>query len=311
MSETVDIRYLRKPTSSDGGVMYSAQTRKQITESITVPLNDARLHNKSLVENGFQMVSGFQSSVHDKLHHIENPPVYRVDDGAETEESRKARLIYSQECERLVKELTGADVAFCITHAVRNANTNKAGKSAVASTEDSRRKSVEYLTAYATFAHVDFTTHAVDNSWKMLVKRGVPENEAKSMRRALFNVWQPIGRPVEMAPLAMLDWASVEKEDVHEVSLGYSVTPKAERTATYSPPIGQVSYNPKHEWYYYPSLKPSEAIVFTQADTRDGRATHAFHTAVRHQMKPDPRPRESVEVRILCGFKENTPAAHL
>ena len=40
-----------------------------------------------------------------------------------------------------------------------------------------------YLTSYATFAHCDYTTRIVDGeaSWRALVARGVPEEEAKTL----------------------------------------------------------------------------------------------------------------------------------
>merc|ERR1712187_1073478 len=132
------------------------------------------------------MVRGFRSAVHDRLEKIQNPLVYRTDKEApESAESVAAREIYFRECEELVQRLTGADVAFNISHAVRNGEGNRLSKG------------VEYLTAYATFAHTDYTAEIVPNAWKMLVKRGVPEAQAKRMRVAFLNVWQPTRVPVE------------------------------------------------------------------------------------------------------------------
>lgn len=74
-----------------------------------------------------------------------------------------------------------------VTHGVRNAKTNAVGGKA----RETQNKGVEYLAAYATFAHSDFSTDIFKGAWKMLVKRGVPEEVAKNMEYGFFNVWQP------------------------------------------------------------------------------------------------------------------------
>ena len=103
--------------------------------------------------------------------------------------------------------------------------------------------------------------------------------------------------------MALLDWTSMDIKDVHKVSLGYNVTPKGGKPQeTYAPPIAQPTYSKKHRWYYYPNLQLHECLVFTQIDGRPGYPTHSFHTAVKHQLIENPRPRSNVETRILCGF---------
>merc|ERR1712187_547056 len=127
---------------------------------------------------------------------------------------------------------------------------------------------------------------------KMLVKRGVPEPVARRMRVAFFNVWQPTRVPVEQHPLALLDWSSVDPEDVVSVTLGYSVTPKAGE-GSMQPPIGQLVHSTAHRWYFYPNMQTDEALVFTQVDGRPGFPRHSCHTAVKHAMNSDPVPRQS------------------
>jgi len=142
------------------------------------------------------------------------------------------------------------------------------------------------------------------HAWKMLVKRGVPESTAKKMRVAFFNVWQPTTIPVEEHPLALLEWGSVDPGDLVSVTLGYGVTPKS-GTGTVEPPIAQLVYNPKHRWVFYPNMQTDEALVFSQVDGRPNHPRHTFHTAVKHSTKECPRPRQSIEVRILCGFLDS------
>jgi len=248
---------------------------------------------EQLTQRGFTLVQGFRSMVHDDLDKIENPPVYRSSKHVEeSAASRAARQVYFAECERLLRGLTGADVSFHVSHAVRTSEGNKLSSG------------VEYLTAYATFAHTDYTTEILPGAWKMLAKRGVPEYVAKRMRVAFFNVWQPTRVPVQEHPLALLDWTSVDPDDVVHVTLGYAVTPTSGGLAK-QPPIGQVLYNPKHRWYVFPEMQTDEALVFTQVDEREGFPRHSFHTAVKHVARPNPLPRQSVEVRIICGFLES------
>jgi len=298
----VDIRYASSQLG-EGQARYTAETRRQVTQAHSVALRDGRhdlgraRSRQQLREHGFAFVGDFRPSVHDDLDKVENPPVYRSGGEPESPLSSGIREVYYSECERLVKDLTGADFAMAISHAVRSAASNRLSSG------------VEYLTAYATFAHTDYTEDILPNAWKMLAKRGVPEAQARKMRIAFFNVWQPTRVPVEQNPLALLDWTSVDPADVVKVTLGYSVTPKAGQTV--APPIGQLRHNAGHRWYFFPNLQTHEALVFTQVDSRPGYPRHSFHTSVKHATKADPVPRQSVEVRIVCGFLgPEDPAPH-
>lgn len=290
-----EIRYLSSKVKGQGRATYTAETRKKVTEVHRVALHDGRRElllpaSEQLQKHGLAMTT-FKSSVHDDLDKIENPLVYRSTKAPESSISAETREVYFRECESLVQSLTRADVALTISHAVRTGVGNKMSSG------------VEYLTAYATFAHTDYTDEILPDAWKMLAKRGVPEERAKRMRIAFFNVWQPTSVPVEQHPLAVLDWKTVDAADIVKVTLGYDVTPKG--NANVSPPIGQIAYNPDHKWYFFPHMQTDEALVFTQVDSRQGYPTHSFHTAVKHQVKPDPVPRQSVEVRIICGFLDS------
>jgi hypothetical protein len=67
-----------------------------------------------------------------------------------------------------VADLSGAPLCYVIGHAVRKGNENTSG--------------VGYLTAYATFAHCDYTTAIADGAPKMLAKRaGISVEEAEGM----------------------------------------------------------------------------------------------------------------------------------
>jgi len=108
-------------------------------------------------------------------------------------------------------------------------------------------------------------------------------------------VWRPIRHPVECWPLAIADAQSL--------SLGDMVV--TERR--YQDRIGQTSaitYNPAHRWYWFPQMRPDEALVFKVYDSmKDGRARFTAHTAFDDPTTPPhPRPRESIEIRTLAFF---------
>src|SRR5204862_6765573 len=114
-------------------------------------------------------------------------------------------------------------------------------------------------------------------------------------RFAIIQVWRPINRPVETAPLAIADAASLPEQDLVV----------SERR--YPGRVGQtyaIRYNPGHRWYWFPRMRPDEALVFKVYESvQDGRARWTAHTAFADpHMPPHARPRESIEIRTLAFF---------
>eukprot|EP00747_Dinoflagellata_sp_TGD_P220108 gnl/TRDRNA2_/TRDRNA2_92118_c0_seq3.p1 gnl/TRDRNA2_/TRDRNA2_92118_c0~~gnl/TRDRNA2_/TRDRNA2_92118_c0_seq3.p1 ORF type:complete len:355 (+),score=53.29 gnl/TRDRNA2_/TRDRNA2_92118_c0_seq3:97-1065(+) len=245
----------------------------------------------------------FRSTVADELLSVQNPAVYRVDKDPESELSRQLRLTYQREAEQMVCEATGAKHCITLHHAVRFGKPNPKG--------------VEYLTAYATFAHVDYTQSILASAPGMLVKRGVPQSEIANSDFAFFNVWQPVGQTVEQHPLALLDQSSVDQNQIRVMSLGYKVAPKrgdgnadifnkSAPEQQQAPAIGQLVHSDAHRWYYYPQLTPDEALVFVQCDSRDHRRC-CFHTAFWDESAPpDARRRQSIELHAICVFPKGS-----
>ena len=216
------INYLNAKYKGQSDVSYTADTRKELMTSYDMSIADGRaLPNDGLAQlqsRGFVVVP-FLSEVAADLGCVENPDHYKTPDQLATPESEMARSTresYFRECEELVGGMVGAAHCFVIGHAVRRGNTNAGG--------------VGYLTAYATFAHCDYTTSIADGAPKMLAKRGVPPEEAEQMDVAFFNIWQPTNATVHNHPLALLDWRTVAETDVMGVELGYAVTPSSDRS---------------------------------------------------------------------------------
>ena len=126
-------------------------------------------------------------------------------------------------------------------------------------------------------------------------------------------------RAVEQHPLALLDWSTLDPDDVREVSLGYKVTPKgggavdihnkAEKKKQRAPPVGQLFHSDAHRWYFYPRVTPSEGLIFVQCDSRHPR--QCFHTAFWDDSGGSGEPRrQSIELHAICAFpKKGGPLA--
>jgi hypothetical protein len=112
---------------------------------------------------------------------------------------------------------------------------------------------------------------------------------------AIIQVWRPIRHPVETFPLALCDAQTISPNDLivterrHPNRIGQ----------TYS-----ISYNPDHQWFWFPLQRREEAIVFKVYDSlTDGRARWSAHTAFDDPTSPpNARPRESIEIRTLAFF---------
>ena len=237
------IRYLNDTYKGQGHVSYTKETSKTLTAQFNVSVADGReLPNDGVAqlrEKGFVLVP-FVTSVHADLGHIENPDHYKTEtqlQTPETEVGRFAREQYWRECEELTKEYTGAPHCFVIGHAVRKGNDNASD-------------GVGYLTAYATFAHCDYTKEiAEDAADKMLLKRipGITLREAAEFEVGFYNIWQPTNAPVHQNPLAMLDFNTVDPSDVMNVELGYAVTPTNGGKVKAAPMIAQLTHRPEHQ----------------------------------------------------------------
>ena len=113
--------------------------------------------------------------------------------------------------------------------------------------------------SYARSAHADFSEVVFDSPYKMLPKRGVPEEKAKNLDLVFVNTWKPYGQTVQDNPLALLDWTSVDvANDVHVQVRGLE-TKKGSIYGT------TVSYNPNHCWMYLPNHQDDEILLFKQA----------------------------------------------
>jgi len=189
------------------------------------------------------------------------------------------RATYYPEMEALVKAQSGASRVVVFDHTLRTA--------------DDEAREARKIREVVRRVHNDYT----EWSGPQRVRDLLPEEADALLERrfAIIQVWRPINQPVESAPLAIADAASLPESDLVV----------SERR--YPGRVGQtyaVRFNPAHRWYWFPRMAPAEALVFKVYDSlKDGRARWTAHTAFDDPTAPpDARPRESIEIRTLAFF---------
>jgi hypothetical protein len=189
------------------------------------------------------------------------------------------RRVYYPEMEALVKQESGAGRVVVFDHTLRTADAEWREASRI---RDPVRR-----------VHNDYTEWSAPQRVRDLMGAEAPALLAG--RFAIVQVWRPIRHPVESWPLAIADAQSLSPSDM-------VVTERR-----YPDRIGQTSaitWNPEHRWYWFPRMRPDEALVFKVYDSlRAGVARFTGHTAFEDPATPaNARPRESIEIRTLAFF---------
>ena len=68
-------------------------------------------------------------------------------------------------------------------------------------------------------------------------------------------------------------------------------------------------HSPSQRWHYFPGMSPDEVLVHKQYDTMQECPSHrgVFHGSVHDPTtRPGAPPRETIEVRVLALFHEET-----
>ncbi len=192
-------------------------------------------------------------------------------------DAAQVRSVYYPEVETILKAATGAAEVLIFDHTLRSASAEQRAAMGI-------REPVRYV-------HNDYTSVSGRRRVTDLLE---PARAAALLkgRHAVINVWRPIHRPVEQAPLAVCDAQSIAPGDLVATDL------------IYRDRLGEVyslTYNPRHRWFHYPAVTPDEALLIKTYDSlEDGRARFTAHTAFDDpNTPPDAAPRESIEVRAL------------
>jgi len=232
------------------------------SEEHRVTIRDARplINQLSLDKEGFVL-----------LHHQSAVKNFYDED--------EIKSVYYPECERVMKEATGAVRVVAFDHIVRNA--------AMAALEGSCIK------IPAKRVHNDYTAWSSPKRVRDLM--GDEAEELLKHRFAIINLWRPIRGPVLESPLTLCDAQSLAEEDLVASDLRYP-----DRTGeTYA-----ITYNPNQRYYYFPKMQPDEPVLIRCFDSAPaGAARFSAHTGFNDPTSPrDAPPRESLEVRMLVFY---------
>jgi hypothetical protein len=189
------------------------------------------------------------------------------------------KRVYYPEMEALIKAETGAGRVIVFDHTLRTA--------------DDADREAKKIREPVFRVHNDYTEWSAPQRVRDLLP-GEAE-ELLKRRFAIVQVWRPIRLPLEANPLAIADARTLAPKDLVV----------SERR--YPGRVGQtyaITYNPDHHWYWFPRMRRDEALVFKVFDSlQDGRARWTAHTSFADPTSPpNPRPRESIEIRTIAFF---------
>ncbi len=182
---------------------------------------------------------------------------------------------YYPQIARLFQERLGAAEVLVFDHTVR-----------VAAETEGVRKPVRHV-------HNDYT--AASTAQRVSDLTGSRSSSLMERRFAQVNLWRPINIPALNSPLAILDAQSLELEHLVKAAVVYS-----ERRGE----VYEVVHNNSHRWFFFPSMMPSEALIFRGYDSSE-TVSHPFtpHTAFDVPNSPaDAPPRKSIELRAMAFF---------
>ncbi|HVY82743.1 MAG TPA: CmcJ/NvfI family oxidoreductase [Steroidobacteraceae bacterium] len=189
----------------------------------------------------------------------------------------EVRRVYYAEIEALVQRLLGAQKVLVFGEIAR---------SDAATVGDGRKP------AYG--AHVNYGERTVRQFAEDMLGR---EAAAPWLERrvVLMNLWRPI-RTVYRTPLALCDASSVAATDLHDSEVRGGLN-DPHRPSLYG---YNLSYSPRHRWYYVPRMEPDEILAFKLFDSDRARVQWTGHTAFDDPTAPaDAPPRESIEIRTI------------
>jgi hypothetical protein len=196
----------------------------------------------------------------------------------------KVEKDYWTECAELVKANTGAIQVH--PYHWRHRMTPKNMK------QDDASKGVS--SKPVTHFHIDNDASTAEGSLRAKLGDEEAERWLQSGHWGIINVWKPIGDPAFQFPLAMVDVSGVDWEKDVEVVLTRN---------NYKNSINGLKYREDFDFYYVKDLRPDEALLFRNFDSKEGRSIGVPHAAVDDVNTPIDSPsRRSIEVRCLVLY---------
>lgn len=130
-------------------------------------------------------------------------------------------------------------------------------------------------------------------------------------RWGIINVWRPISR-IQRDPLALCDARTIKDRDLLPIKIlqppkdsktQYATTTKGEYME-----IFYARYTEGQQWHYVSEMDTDEVLLIRCYDssTKEGRATRCPHSAFQHSATGSTAPRESIEIRCLVFWENET-----
>lgn len=147
-------------------------------------------------------------------------------------------------------------------------------------------------------AHVDYGRRTIEEyAYNIL---GDEAAQWLKKRVVLMNFWRPI-KTVYRSPLALVDAATVDRDDLNSAEVRGGLN-DPDRPPLYG---WNLSWNPKHRWYYASEMQPDEIFAFKLYDSRMDVPQYTGHTAIDLPgTGPDTPPRHSMEIRTISFIEE-------
>ena len=198
---------------------------------------------------------------------------------------------YPGEVQKLVKQLTGADLVIPLGWVRRTS-----GPTSLA------------VQPPASDVHVDMTQDRAERLARTLWQQARQPGEFR--RFVATSLWRAFSEPPQDWPLTVCDGRSVAADEgVPNLMVRVDRLPHADALppepadADSLPAAYVFHHRPAHRWWYFPSMTREEVILLKFHDSDHSRAWRTPHTAFHDPTFPNARRRESIEFRTVAYFR--------
>jgi hypothetical protein len=194
------------------------------------------------------------------------------------------KSVYYDECEQLLKQVTGARRVHIFNHKVRRGPTqwhhlglhgkNLANRGPVTRT------------------HVDQSYVGAELRLRHEFPNPEEANDLLKRRYQIINIWRPIATILK-DPIAVADANSVPDADL----VGAEMVEDDFRGESWV-----VKHNPDHRWFYKSRMTPEDVLLIKCFDSEEAVARRALHSAFEDPARREEVSRQSIEVRCLVLY---------
>ncbi|KAF1958381.1 hypothetical protein CC80DRAFT_515147 [Byssothecium circinans] len=190
--------------------------------------------------------------------------------------------VYYKECEKLLKDVTGAKRVHIFNHKVRRGPTqwHHLGQNNLANRGPVTR------------THVDQSYHGAE----LRLRWEFPDeaDELVKKRYQIINIWRPI-ETILKDPIAVADSNSVPDADL--VAAGMT-------EHDFKGESWVVRHSPDHRWYFKHLQTPQDVLLVKCFDSDKSVARRSLHSAFEDPANRGEQSRQSIEVRCLVCYDD-------